>query len=68
LALRSAGHAEGDLFTVKARLSHSAQRTRSGSGTSIAARYASREAWAVKLVDGAARLVDDRLMNAVRES
>lgn len=66
-AVRGPGHAEGDLFTVNGSLipfaATEAERQRTGDPRpSIAARYASREAWAEKLATATARLVADRLL------
>jgi len=81
-ALRAPGFAEGDLFTVNGSMipfaATEVERQRAGDPRpSIAARYASREAWMDKLGEVAARLVvdrlllqedADRLMGAARES
>ncbi|MGA8197178.1 MAG: alpha/beta hydrolase domain-containing protein [Acetobacteraceae bacterium] len=81
-ALRAPGFAEGDLFTVNGSMIPfavtEAERQRAGDPRpSIAARYASREAWADRLGEAATRLVADRLllqedadrlMTAARES
>jgi hypothetical protein len=81
-ALRAPGFAEGDLFTVNGSMipfaATDAERQRADDPRpSIAARYASRGAWAEKLGEAAARLVADRLllqedadrlMSAARES
>ena len=81
-ALRAPGFAEGDLFTVNGSMipfaATEAERQRAGDPRpSIAARYASREAWADRLGEATARLVADRLllqedadrlMSAARES
>jgi hypothetical protein len=66
-SLRATGYGEGDLFTVQGSIipfaGTEAERQRSGDPRlSIAARYASREAWAAKLAEAALRLVADRLL------
>jgi alpha/beta hydrolase family protein len=66
-AVRAAGFAEGDLFTVNGSMipfaATEAERQRAGDPRpSIAARYASREAWADRLGEATARLVADRLL------
>jgi Alpha/beta hydrolase domain len=66
-ALRGPGFAEGALFTVNGSMipfaTTEVERQRANDPrTSIAARYASREAWADKLGEATARLVADRLL------
>jgi Alpha/beta hydrolase domain len=66
-SLRAKGYGEGDLFTIQGSLipfaATEAERQRAGDPRpSLAARYASREAWAEKLAAVAGRLVADRLL------
>jgi hypothetical protein len=68
-SVRAAGYGEGDLFTVQGSMvpfaATEAERQRSGDPRpSLEARYASRDAWAAKLAEAAARLVADRLLLA----
>ena len=80
-SLRAAGYGEGDLFTIQGSMipfaATEAERQRAGDPRpSLAARYASREAWAEKLADAANawspigccwREDADRLIAAARE-
>jgi hypothetical protein len=66
-SLRAKGYGEGDLFTIQGSMipfaATEAERQRAGDPRpSLAARYASREAWAEKLAAVAGRLVADRLL------
>ena len=68
-SLRATGYGEGDLFTIQGSMipfaATEAERLRAGDPRpSIAARYASREAWAEKLTDACELLVADRLLLA----
>jgi hypothetical protein len=66
-SLRAAGFGEGDLFTVQGSVipfaaTDAEQRDRDDPRPSIEARYASRDAWAMKLANAAGRLVAERLL------
>jgi hypothetical protein len=66
-AVRVAGHAEGDLFTINGSMMHfaateSERRHEADPRPSIAERYGSRDAWVDRLSTAAAQLVADRLL------
>ena len=66
-AVRVAGHAEGDLFTINGSMMHfaatEAERRQNGDPRpSIAERYGSRDAWVDRLAVATERLVADRLL------
>jgi hypothetical protein len=68
-SLRASGYGEGELFTAQGSMipfaATEAERQRAGDPRqSLEARYASRDAWAVRLAEATARLVADRLLLA----
>jgi hypothetical protein len=68
-SLRASGYGEGDLFTIQGSMipfaQTEAERQRARDPRpSLEARYASRDAWAVRLAEAVDRLVAERLLLA----